>query len=137
MKFEIIKNSESNTGYDIPDCEYMGQTCNMNGWQFEMVKADGTICYSEVKFTYATPEAFTSDGFEAEYLNWIMRCNDLTFTGRVIFRGYYEEYEDMFEGKWETFVREVPFDIGDLLYEEATEPDDSYNDNYDYLYDIV
>ena len=136
MKFEIIKNSESKTGYGIEDREYMGQTCNLNGWSFEMAKADGTVVYSEVKFTYMTPEAYVAS-IESDYLHTCMRWNNLTFTGRVIFRGYYEEYWDTFEGKWESFVREVAFDIGDRIYNDADDDADDYGEQYDYLYDIA
>ena len=136
MKFEIIKNSESKTGYDIADNEYMGQTCNLNGWSFELAKADGTICYSEVKYTSMTPEDYLNSR-ESEYLRMCLHWNDLTMTGRVVFRGYYEEYEDLFDGKWEQFVREVPFDMGDLLYVDDDAEADAYDDAYDYLYDLV
>ena len=136
MKFEIIMNSESKTGYDIADNEYMGQTCNLNGWQFEMARANGDICYSEVKFTRLTPDAYIASN-ESDYLRWVMSLNDLSFTGRVVFRGYWEEYYDYFDGKIEEFVREVPFDIGDRLYDEADDADVSYDEQYDYLYDLA
>ena len=135
MKFEIIKNSQSSTGWNIPDHEYMGQTCHMNGWVFELAKADGTIGYSSAYFTYRTAEDYISSN-DSEYLRWCMSVNDLTFTGRVIFRGYYEDDYDLIDGKWEQVVEEVPFDIGDLLYAEEVD-DAEYGEQYDYLYDMV
>ena len=134
-KFEIIKNSESNTGYDIPDNEFMGQTCNLNGWQFEYIMPDGSINYSDVKFTNAMPEEYAED--DSTYMHWVMEVNSIRFSGRVIFRGYYREFYDMFDGKWEPFVEEVAFDVGDLLYADEGFEDEAYNDEYDYLYNAI
>lgn len=134
MKFDIIKNSESNTGYAIADCEYMGQTCHLNGWQFEVANASGEVGYTSVYYTYLEPEAYIK-GNSSDYLRWSIGLNGFTFTGRVIFRGYFEDYEELWEGKWEQFVREVPFDMADLLYEEPEE--ELYDDQYDYLYDMA
>ena len=136
MKFEIIKNSESFTGFEIADNEYMGQTCNLNGWSFEMLKASGEVCYSSVYFTTQTPEAYIN-GSSSEYLRWCMGLNGLSFTGRVVFRGYYSEYYDLIDGKWEPCVEEVAFDIGDLLYADEDDDECVYDDRYDYLYDIA
>lgn len=90
MKFEIIKNSQSNTGYSIPDDMFKGKTDHLYGWQFELVDSTGKIAYSEVKYTYLTPEEYTASE-ESGYMNWLMGYKGQSFTGRVIFRGYYEE----------------------------------------------
>ena len=47
MKFEIVKNSDSFTGYDIPDCEYHGQISGLCcGWQFEFKNSNGELNYN-------------------------------------------------------------------------------------------
>lgn len=89
MKYEIIKNSESFTGYDIPDDEWKGLTHEVNAWQFECTK-DGEISYSSVTFNYGMPE-------DCEITVDLCRWNGWEPTGRVIFRGYYTEHYDFDE----------------------------------------
>ena len=91
MKYTIIKNSESNTGYDIPDCEFHGlDNRYVCGWQFELVR-DGKAGWSDVKFFCGMPEECAAE--QARYWDMI-GCEP---TGTVIFRGYFVEefdYED-------------------------------------------
>lgn len=94
MNYTIIKNSESHTGYDIPDCTFEGLKNYANGWQFECEK-DGKIGYSSVAFGYGMPDA---KDFETTID--LCRWNGWEPTGRVIFRGYYEEYYDCDERDW-------------------------------------
>ena len=103
MKFEIIKNSESSTGYDIPDDTFHGQIPGLAmGWQFEVRNVRnknydiGHVDYYSVTFSHLMPEDFVEkDGYEEYVAN-----NGWELTGRVIFRGYYEEEWDFENYEW-------------------------------------
>lgn len=88
--FEIIKNSESQTGYQIEDKEFKGMIPGLCcGWQFEVINEDGELAYLSVMFEEETPEEVAYRWMDGE-LSWLesgLRCN-ARFTGRVIFRGY-------------------------------------------------
>lgn len=107
QKFEIITNSQSRTGYDIPDSHYMGQLPDLlRGWQFEFSR-NGEIRYGSLKWYHGTAEECATeyerkygvDTFEREHLNGWRE------TGRVVFRGYASEYYDAYEREW--FVEHV------------------------------
>ncbi len=106
-KFTIIKNSESNTGYKIDDKTFKGIIHGLCcGWQYEFLTEDGKIVYGDVTWTEETPEQYAYRWFD-NGLSWLESGfkYERRFTGRVIFRGYAEEYWD--EEEHETFVREV------------------------------
>ena len=91
MKFEIIKNSESKSGFDVPDKEYKGQVDGLvHGWSFEFVNDKGEISYNSVYYSHGTPERNAEEryNFETE------RMNGWEPTGRVVFRGYATEHYD-------------------------------------------
>ena len=94
MTFEIIRNSESSTGYDVEDKRYIGVVpCVLCGWQFEVIK-NGKVGYFSVMYNYGTPEQCYED--ESRYGDMFEQFNCVP-TGRVIFRGYYESYWDFDE----------------------------------------
>lgn len=100
MTFEIIKNSESKTGYKIPDNEFKGLIPGLLcGWQFEFINANGEINYNSVTFEHMTPERLAYQ-YGEENAFMIERWNGWQPTGRVIFRGYYEEYYYAEEHDW-------------------------------------
>lgn len=107
-EFEIIRNSESETGYDIPDDVYIGVIPGLhNGWQFEFTK-NGKIVYGSCHFYHGTPEecayCYGKDhAFEMERLNG---CEP---TGRVIFRGYYLEKYDIYERDY--YYEKIPAEL--------------------------
>lgn len=104
LQFEIIRNSESKTGYNIPDKEYKGQIDGLCcGWQFEFERS-GKIDYNSVNWYHGTPEECAyqygeEDAFELE------RMNGWEPTGRVIFRGYAREYYDVEDREW--YIQDV------------------------------
>ena len=100
MKYTIIKNSESTTGYDIPDEEFTGlRDSLLCGWSFEVINRDGKIGWATVRFVYGMPEDAVAD---ASYY-WDF-CG-IKPTGTVVFRGYYREYYDCEERDW--YVEQV------------------------------
>lgn len=107
--FEIILNSQSHTGYDIPDVEFKGFfTGLVGGWQWEYVDKDGNYEYSSVSYFYGTPEAYADKWNDVDGTPWIHstpKYKGYEPTGRVVFRGYAEEYYDSDEHEW--FVRTV------------------------------
>ena len=100
MKYTIIKNSESTTGYDIPDEVFTGLRDGLlNGWSFEVAKEDGSTGWATVVYDYGMPEdaAERNSDFWWEF--------GLRPTGTVVFRGYYEEFYDSEEREW--YVEQV------------------------------
>lgn len=122
MEFQIIKNSESNTGYNIPDKTYFGVIPGYYcGWQFEFKHADGRIDYSSVDFYPGTPEDYCNSWLEygPDALFTIERTHGWEPTGRVIFRGYYdhgydwEEREDYFTDVPDEILKQIEGCFGD------------------------
>lgn len=104
MTFEIIKNSESNTGYEVADKRYIGVIPGvLCAWQFEVVK-NGKIGYFSNRYSHGTPEECYE---EESYYGDMFDAFDCVPTGRVVFGGYYEGYWDCLEGHWEECVREA------------------------------
>ena len=101
MKYNIITNSQSTTGYDIPDEIFTGlREGLLCGWDFEMVKPDGSIGWGcSVVFDYDMPEDAAKR--HADYWSEF----GLRPTGTVVFRGYYEEFYDPEERDW--YVKQV------------------------------
>ena len=92
MKFEIITNSQSKTGYDIPDSIYRGRVPGFAmGFQVEAEK-DGEIGYTSVDFVWKTPDEIAED--EDALMLFTLMNPEWKPTGRVVFRGYYEEEWD-------------------------------------------
>lgn len=98
MRFEIIKNSESNSGYDIADNVFDGMKPGLLcGWQFEFRKPDGGYYYNSVAFEWEMPEEYINR-WHNDYTgrSWIydLLPDGYELTGRVIFRGYAIEKYD-------------------------------------------
>ena len=90
MKFEIIKNSESHTGYQIEDQEFKGLIPGLCcGWQFEFIDSKGQYHYNSVTWEEESPEDY-ADRWQGYRGSWLydLLPDDYTLTGRVIFRGY-------------------------------------------------
>ena len=108
MTYEIIKNSESHTGYNIPDVEFLGMKAGLGcGWQYEFEK-DGEYAYSSVCWEEETAEDYANRWHTENGTPWLFDVfvdKGYRFTGRVVFRGYAESYYDAEEREW--FVREV------------------------------
>lgn len=108
-KFEIIKNSESNTGYQIEDKEFKGIIPGVCcGWQYEYIDSEGHIAYSSVTYCDESAEDYAYRWTDDNGRSWLLdglNRNDYDFTGRVIFRGYGYEYYDAEERDW--FIREL------------------------------
>ena len=107
--YTIIKNSESHTGYDIADIEYKGMIDGLCcGWQLEYTNDKGEYGYSSVSYTQLTPEEYAGKWTTDSGMEWIHETpswNGWKPTGRVVFRGYAEEYYDPDEREW--FVKDV------------------------------
>jgi len=106
MKFEIIKNSQSETGYEIPDDTFYGILPGMvMGYQYEARNVCdrrfpvGKLLYFDVSYRNGMPED------EEEFMTFY--ANDLGWelTGRVVFRGYAWAYYDLEERDW--FVKDA------------------------------
>lgn len=109
MKYEIIKNSESFSGYDIPDDEWVGEIHGLvNGWSFEVKNAKGEYDYLSVSWEHGLPEDYANMFVTENGESWLFeipRWNGWEPTGRVVFRGYAKEYYDADEHEW--FVERV------------------------------
>lgn len=95
VKYEIIKNSESQTGHNIPDDIFYGDIGLTMGWEFEARNVSdkrfpvGKILYFSVTFINGMPE------IEDEFMNFYAHDLGWELTGRVVFRGYYHEHYDI------------------------------------------
>ena len=95
MKFTILKNSESSTGYDIPDEVFEGLRDGLLcGWSLEVIKDDGQTGWADVRYVYGMPEDAAKDA------QWYWDFLGLRPTGKAVFRGYYDEYYDPEERDW-------------------------------------
>jgi len=97
MTYEIIKNSESYAGFNIPDKEYKGQIDGLCcGWSFEFQNDKGEYNYNSTTYYEGTPEEYCQTWLQygEEALFEIERWNGWIPTGRVVFRGYGKEYYD-------------------------------------------
>ena len=106
--YTIIKNSESQTGYDIPDKEYKGVIDGLCcGWQFEFKNAEGKLNYNSVTWYAGTPEQYCDTWlrYGEDALFETERWNGYLPTGRVIFRGYGEELWDACERDY--YIKDV------------------------------
>lgn len=106
--YEVIKNSESSTGYDIKDEEYKGVFDGLCcGWQFEFKNDKGELEYNSVCWYEGTPEEYCDTWlrYGEEALFEIERYNGYVPTGRVIFRGYGKEYWDSEDRDW--YIKKV------------------------------
>lgn len=84
--FKIIKNSEG-AKWNIEDREFYGiQNGLLCGWEYELQKCDGSTGFATVHFSDTMPDIIE------EWLLWSWEERGLKPTGRVVFRGYYEEY---------------------------------------------
>ena len=104
MTFEIIKNSESYTGYNIEDDIFKGYFDGfVCGWQFEYVNDEGIYTYGSVSYTEETPEEYAYRWVEDDGTPWIASVpmsKGWRLTGRVIFRGYGRLYWDDNDRDW-------------------------------------
>ena len=100
MKFNIIANSKSTTGYDIPDEVFTGlRNGLLCGWSLEVVRDDGQTGWAEVKYVYGMPEDAAADA------QWYWDIMGLKPTGNAVFRGYFDEHYDVEGGEF--FLRRV------------------------------
>lgn len=77
---------------DWTDCETYhgvipGYSC---GYNFEVKTRDGRIDFMSCTFDSREPEECAEDECQKDHMAFL----GLTYTGRVIFRGYYEEHYD-------------------------------------------
>lgn len=103
MKFEIIKNSESHTGYQIEDQEFKGLIPGLCcGWQYEFIDATGQYHYSSVSWEEESAEDYADrwQGYDGRSWLYDLLPSDYQMTGRVIFRGYAESYYDSEVRDW-------------------------------------
>lgn len=106
MEYEIIKLSESYAEYrnEVRDSEWLGEIPGLlNGWSFEYKNAKGEYSYGSVSYENMMPEEYanlwhTEDG--REWIHDTPSWNGWEPTGRVVFRGYAEEYYDPDEREW-------------------------------------
>ena len=95
MTYEIIKNSESFSGFNVKDDIYLGVIPGLCcGWMFEFKNAEGKINYNSVSWYEGTPEEYCQTWLKhgEEALFYMERLCGWEPTGRVVFRGYGEEY---------------------------------------------
>ena len=101
--FEIIKSSESYAKYSVEDKEWQGVIDGfVNGWSFEFVNEKGEYNYNSVTYYSGTPEEYCDTWLQygEDALFEMERWNGWTPTGRVVFRGYGQEYYDEDEHEW-------------------------------------
>lgn len=136
MKFEVIMNSQSETGYDIPDDTFYGVLPGLlNGWQYEARNVSdkrfpvGKLLYFDVSYQWGMPE--TQEEFQTFYateLGWEL-------TGRVVFRGYAHEDYDSDEHEWYV-VDATEDEIQEAREQLENEQEDASSDDeyeeYDY-----
>ena len=60
------------------------------GYNFEVVTRTGKVDFMSCQFEYGTPSEVAMDEFQ----QFLMEDYGFTYTGRVAFRGYYEEHYD-------------------------------------------
>ena len=102
--FEIIKNSESRSGWEISDEVYRGPIQDLvGGFNFEVADDSGNIEYMSAIYIHTTPEEYINNLFY-DYFDTV-KYKGYNPTGRVIFRGYGEEYYDPEYREW--FVKPV------------------------------
>lgn len=96
--FEIIPFSQcEETEYHVDDEPYYGDIGLVNGWMYEARNVSdkrfpvGKILYFSVTFEYGMPDA------RADFWNFYARNLGWELTGRVVFRGYYEDHYDFEE----------------------------------------
>ena len=63
------------------------------GYNFEVTDRNGRTDFMSCQFEYGTPAEVAMSEFE----QWRMENYGFTYTGRVAFRGYYEEHYDFEE----------------------------------------
>ena len=115
MEFEIIKNSESFTGYDVEDKTYIGIIPHLCcAWQFEVIK-DGKIGYFGNRYIEGTPEMCYEEESTYSWGEDMFDVFDAKPTGRVVFAGYYERH---WEYDWE-YRDEYPVYTPSYKTEEA------------------
>lgn len=102
--FEIIKNSESSSGWDIEDKVYEGPHDYMvSGFNFEIKGPKGNLEYMSAIYIHCTPDKYINDlGYD--YFDTV-RYKGYEPTGRVIFKGYATEYYDPESKDW--FVKPI------------------------------
>lgn len=87
MTYEIIKNSESYTGFNIPDKEYKGQIDGLCcGWSFEFQNDKGEYDYNSVAWYEGTPEEYCQ--------TWLQYGEE----DKVVWSGWSEDIPDEYEG---------------------------------------
>lgn len=129
MKFEIIKNSQSETGYKIEDNTYYGIVPGLDcGWQFEIIdNNDGKLHYMSVMWDAATPEdVYKSRPWAFEFMTFSGR--DYKLTGRVIFRGYGEPYWYAEERDW--CIKPISDEKAKEILEFGTDVEEFDEDEY-------
>lgn len=77
------------------------------GYNFEVTDRNGRTDFMSCQFEYGDP----SEVAQGESQTWLMEDCGLTYTGRVAFRGYYEEHYD-FEER-DTFYTKVDRPFGE------------------------
>lgn len=80
---------------DWTDCEtYHGIIPGYHcGYNFEVKTRDGRVDFMACTFDTRSPEDFVEDEEQKDYMDYL----GFVYTGRVIFRGYYEEHYDFEE----------------------------------------
>ena len=63
------------------------------GYNFEVKGRDGRVGFMSCQFETGTPEEVAEDEFQ----KWFMDNHGFTYTGRVVFQGYFEEHYDFEE----------------------------------------
>ena len=98
MKYEIMDCVEAKkiTGWHTDmDQEYKGLIPGyLCGYNFEVTK-DGVTDFASCTFSYRTPDDLMNSN-EDYYSDFLLDCGCIP-TGRVIFRGYYQEEYDINE----------------------------------------
>lgn len=107
MKYEIMDCVEAKkiTGWDTDmDQEYKGLIPGyLCGYNFEVTK-NGVTDFASCTFSYSTPDDIMNNN-EDYYSDFLLDCGCIP-TGRVIFRGYYQEEYDINER--ESYCVRVP-----------------------------
>lgn len=107
--FEIITNSQCHKPYDVPDSIWKGMQPGLcNGWSFEFKNDAGEYYYGSVSYTHGMPAEYAYQWIEEDGTSWLedmIWTTGFKLTGRVVFRGYAEDYYDPDEREW--FVKPV------------------------------
>ena len=113
-------NARSGNNWDVPMTEYIGEIPGqLMGLNKEVITKDGKIDAVSCDWYYCLDEL--DSPYENEKQGWDSDMFGLTYTGNVVFRGYYESHWDWEER--DEYFTEV--DLSDVINKYIVRYDDT------------